>query len=274
MTMKKLSLLLFASMLAFCSCNKDEDNLICNSKPLDNTGLMCDGGDIADVSLYCIKIGETWGEPWFEYYPKIKTVGSYSDIDLELYCNIADYIGRDKNNEEEYYGVQKLEMDYVLEKTSFLTDEYRKFRDKSETGWWPCFYSAYVNGTVAITCNKTLYGQQPGENLTHHFRVAQALGCLPVGRENPQILYNFGDRIPERMDSVFVDGAWMLRSYALNFIGEPQERYDELTLTLHFPLTKEHTYEYALWKYRGKDRPLRVTDEEFTSDCTIRFDWK
>ena len=99
--------------------------------------------------------------------------------------------------------------------------------------------------------------------------------CLPIGIENPRMLYNFGDDIPTDMDKFFVKGTWLQPKYYLQFKELPTERFDELTLTVTFPMIREHVWDYAVAKYRGEDiTTAKLTEDVYKAECPIKFEWE
>jgi hypothetical protein len=57
-------------------------------------------------------------------------------------------------------------------------------------------------------------------------------------------------------------------------LEEPEEKYENLTFKITFPASIEHACEYVTSVYEGKTETLRITDETFTDECSIKFDWK
>lgn len=237
-------------------------------------GTLLDGGRISDVGLYCIENHRTsFGEPWFEYYPRTKTVSSYTDFKLcaLIYRNGGSYKSDDAN---EMFAIAEIEKAYEKEKSSFILDAYKEFKQKQAVGW-PTLFTAYVDGEVSITCDKKLYGEAPGTNLNKYFSVIYENECIPFGVENPKLLYNFGDELPTNMEELFVKESWLQPKYLLQFSSQPSEKYEELTLHLSMPILREHSQDYVVAKYKGT--PLsspRYTESVFESDCLIKFEWK
>ena len=269
-----LILVLFISFLTACNKddvvkNNDEDERIIGGLPQpDFTGLMDDGGSIITYILYCM------GGPMHKYDTSIKTIDDYSKMWLSIQEK-SESFELSINDLERMTTVGKMESDYYRQKTAFICSEYNKHRDKALNGW-TFFETAYINGEVSITCDKVLWGEEPGTDLKKHFYIYSAAYYMPVGIENPKLLYNYGE-MPENisMSDFFPMEAWLQYSYEMELISEPEERYDELTFTLTMPVKIEHTHDYFLAKYMGnEDAELKTTEEVFTSQCTVKFNWK
>ena len=274
--------------LSFYSCQSDEpggepDPLMINA---ERRGTLIDGGQISDVSLYCIeKKGKPKGESSNTYYHRIKTVGGYSDFYLKLEFGRNEG-GYQPESTEEIRSIAEIEGNYYKTKSSFIVEEYDKFKLGNHCdAEWPDLFTAYTNGEVSITCDKVLYGEEPETNLDKYFSVNKVFvesgyiienrECLPVGIENPKMLYNFGEEIPSDMDKFFVKGTWLQPQYYLQFKELPTEKYDELTLSVTFPMIREHVRNYAVAKYRGETVTTpKLTEDVFKADCPIKFDWE
>ena len=69
------------------SCKNEESEPIAGPAP-SLEGTLLDGGEIAGISLFCIENNKSMnGEPWYEYYPKTKTVADYDSFRLILMLN-------------------------------------------------------------------------------------------------------------------------------------------------------------------------------------------
>ncbi|MDO4477385.1 MAG: hypothetical protein Q4B93_05470 [Clostridia bacterium] len=153
-------------------------------------------------------------------------------------------------------------------------NEFNKYKENHSVGWYP-FYSAYTDGEVTLTCDKKLFGEEPGTNLTKYFTVFGAYYCLPIGIENTKMYCNFGEQMPETLDKFFLSKeTWLRDDYKLKFTQNPQEKYDSLTFTITMPIIREHVRDYVAAQYFGKEPDSLFTHRVFKSDCLIKFDWK
>ena len=265
--------------LSFYSCQSDEPGPA--EVNIDIKGHLWDGGEISGINFYCIeKYNSHIGEPHYQYNPRVKTLKNYSDFYLQLEFNRnAPFYQTD--DADEMVAIGKIEGDYEKSKSLFIVEEYEKYRHNNQRDeQWPNLFTAYTNGEVSITCDKVLFGEEPGTNLDKYFNVNKGLTdldsrCLPVGIENPRMLYNFGEEIPSDMDKFFVKGTWLQPQYYLQFKDLPTEKYDELTLSVTFPMIREHVRNYAVAKYRGETvTSPKLTEDVFKADCPIKFEWE
>lgn len=255
------------------SCQSDESVPL--EFPAPVIGLVMDGGEISDISLYCIeKNNPHIGEIYYEYNPKVKTLKNYSDFDLLLELNRnGGYYHSDDMGEMNSIG--KYELDYIKSKSLFIVEDYKRYRFEEKDLPWPDFFAAYTNGEVSITCNKRLFGEEAGTNLEKYITVNMACQCLPTGIEAPKMLYKFGEEIPSEMNKFFVKGTWLQPKYYLQFKELPTEKYDDLTLTVTLPMIREHVRDYAVAKYRGETiTKAKLTEDVFKADCQIKFEWE
>lgn len=279
--MKKTTIFFLCFLLtAFCSCQDDDSKRVTPAPDIE--GLLIDGGRISKAGLYCLK-SEPMYDAWYNYYPKVKTLNDYSDMSslcLLLHDEQWTYIS---DNIEEMSAIYSLEEAYWKKKSSFILEAYNQYKasdfrreasrnnDTRHIWGWPYFFTAYTNGEVTITCDKTLFGETPGTNLTKHFVINGFNGCMPVGVENPELRYTFFDDQPTLMSERFPVGVWLQPEYRLQFQTFPEEKYDSITLSLTMPLIIEHTREYAAATYKGKNPTPIFTEEVFTSECPIKF---
>ena len=269
MTMRQYKNLLLLALIfsGLVSCQSDEDGTDKElSFNLDTTGVLFDGGGISNVSFYCVPRHKI--ENGVQFLPT-ETVKDYNEIllDIQIHTERSGFYTADTavNN-----AISRLAMKYCKEKSSFIVDEKKKY----ESSDWTEFFTAYINGEVMITCDKVLFGEEPGANLCEHFGVHQGTRCLPVGIDNPILLYNYGDQMPTVMSDYLPIGAWVQPYYFLEFDSQPSERYDSITLHLTLPLLMEHVRDYAVELYRGNNSGKIYTEEVFKADCTICFNWE
>jgi hypothetical protein len=276
--MKKYYFLLMSLLLlpAMISCNNDDDDYIIGDTPPEIEGLVIDGEELTDVSLYCLVKGDTCTAPWFNYYPKVKTVKDYSSIRFNVWIHRG---GRtySSSSYQRTQDIRQLEIAYDKQKSAFILEDYKDYNRKyapTSIASWPAYYMACFNGEVTLTCDKILFGEAPGTNLSKYFTIIAESECMPVGLENPTLRYRFGDTLPTIMADLLVDGSWVQVKYFLEFAEQPTEKYDELTLTLTTPMTLERVGAYVKAQYDGKELDSLYTSVAFKSDCLIKFDWE
>ena len=270
----RASLLCLFAGICMQSCQNDEletENGNTSEIVLPREGLLLDGGRISDISLYCLELDKPHiGEQWWEYYPRTKTVKGYDAFKLLLFphTNGNRYNSGDRN---EMDAIKKIEEAYYKEKSMFILEAYNEYNKTGVTGW-PDVFTAYATEDITITCDKVLFGEQPGTNLTSHFALRSDVFCVPVEVEEPKLLYGFGET-PTRMSDLLVKGAWLQNEYYMEFAEQPAEKYDELTLSLSCPMLLEHTRDLAAAKYKGTELASKYSEKVFTSKCLIKFNW-
>jgi len=286
--MNKLLLATLAASLLLCACNKDEKEQIPENQHINafNPPRMngLDAAYLLKIEMYCMEYKRNWvngGEALTSQYNEYAS--RYGDKFTD-YKTLGIYVGTYKagngianayTTSERY--INDMVMDWFDRRVDFMREEWE--RNGDPTGCWPTFYTAYVNGDVRLTCDKVLFGQQPGEDLSGHCKVRPSdIGCLPIGRENPKFLYGYNDHklletgVP--MTDFFKKDTWVQFAYLIGFMEEPTERYDDLTFTLTLPTSVEHVREFCTSKYEGKNAPMRVTDTTFTASFKAKFNWE
>ncbi len=274
---KRAFFILFSFVCLFCqSCQNEETEANETSKiDVPRVGLLLDGGQISDISLYCIEDNKSMiGELWYEYYAKTKTVSDYSSFKLCLMLNrnAGSYYPDDLN---ERAAIARLEAKYVKEKSLFIYERYENYIiERQEEIGWPDLFTAYTNGDLSITCDKILFGEQPGTNLSSYFTVSSKSPCVPIGIESPRILYDFGEQIPTDVSRLFMKGTWLQPEYDFRFAKQPAEKYEELTLYISLPLLKEHVRNMVIASYKGTEFGQKLTESECKAECLIKFNWE
>lgn len=270
-----------------CACSKSEsgqqEEPFVPVTPPPVFGMMFDAAEIKGMQMSCYMFNTAWKsdasgldghykysvKQYGEKFRNYKLVGIYVGVDRggNGLSNDTTKIAKDINN---------LVWDWYYSKTDFMMEEWNK---RNTTDGWPLFFTAYINGNVQLSCDKGLFGQLPGEDLSPHFKVWPAnIGCLPIGREKPEMLYGCEDHeqlqsgVP--MPDFFKKDTWMQFGYLIGFMDEPTERYDEITFTLTFPASLEHVREFVTSKYKGENAPMRVTDTTFTASFKAKFNWE
>jgi len=285
--MKKLLLATLAACLLLCACNKDENeqntDVILNMTQPPYEGMMMDAAYITKLELYIMDKEILWLSGF--NIPAV-FVNEYTRKDREPlfsdYSSVKMYAVFEKNGNgipndtsQIAKNINDLVYDWFFGKTDFIMEQYKQRTAPKE---WPLFFTSYVNGGVQLTCDKVLFGQQPGEDLSQHFKVTPPYYYLPVGREKPRVQYSFDDEDTLRagvpMHDFFTKDSWLQYSYLIRFMDEPSERYDELTFTIKFPASLEHVREFCTSKYKGENAPMRVTDTTFTASFKAKFNWE
>ena len=270
--------MLFGFAVSFLSCQKDEDEIPNPPYNPNYEGIRSDGAKISDINLYCLEkdvMSKGGSGVWFNYYPKIKTINDYANIQLLIMINDGNPL-RKLDSEEENREIERMVKEYELAKTSFFMEAIHKYVDTHKqqgNAYWSYFYSACVNGEVNITCDKTLFSEPPGTNLSKYFNIIAESHCIPVGLETPTLNYGFEDELPELMNDYLPNGVWLQPKYGLLFHSLPSEKYDSLNFHLTIPMTIENRWEYWISVYRGTPLDSKYIDRTFEADCLIKFKW-
>ena len=288
--MKRIILVTVALSLLLCACSKDEQeqssDIILNSTQPPIKGMMIDAACLTKLQLFCMErevlflSGFNIPAMYYNNYTRKQKEPLFAN-----YSSVKMYAVFDKNGNgfiSDTTQIAKTINDWVYDwycrRTEFILEQYNKKQSSENPRVWPTFFTSYVNGDVQLTCDKVLFGQQPGENLSQHFTVTPPYYFLPVGRDTPKVQYGFTDsdqlRAGVRMPDFFTKDSWMQFSYLIKFIEEPTEQYDEITFTLTFPASLEHVREFVTSKYKGENAPMRVTDATFTASFTAKFNWE
>ena len=266
-------LLLILLALSIHSCQKDEDD---SPTPPNPAPGLVDGGRISDINLYCLEkdLMEKggWGI-WFNYYPKTKTIKDYSNIQLCLMIDVNIPL-RESDDSEERSVILKMEANYHRERISAVLNISKDDDSYFDKGYLlNGFMTAYVNGEAELTCDKTLFGEPPGTNLSKYFYSLNNL--IPIGVERPEMFHSIDVEtpVPEPMNNFFLNEAWIRHEYNMELNTIPPEQYDSLTLHLSMPMTIEHVRDYMMSTYRGDSIAPRYTEQTFEADCLIKFEW-
>ena len=244
---------------SFVSCEKDVT--VRPYVPSYVKGRLGDGGRINQILL---STEET-------------SFSNYSDIKIKLKIDATSKVSpliTSSNSEK----INELKKEYVLAKSLFIQESYdiaMKTLDIHDWNMgWPDLYTAYVNGDVTITCDKPLFGEEPGTNLSKYFRVIPRNSCMPVGVAEPYLLYDFGDSIPTNINELFAKEAWLHYIYNLFFEELPSEQYKDLTLRVSIPMLLECYEDYVVAEYIGQPLESKYREATFSRDLKINFDWK
>ncbi|MBR3454701.1 MAG: hypothetical protein IKH26_05220 [Bacteroidaceae bacterium] len=263
-------LLLILLALSIHSCQKEEDDIPLS--PILPPGLV-DGGKISSINLYCLEKDVPQKGIWFNYYPKIKTIKDYSNIQLCLMVDTNIPLRESEDSEERSF-IRKMEANYHSERISAVLNISKDDGSYIDKGYLlDGFMTAYVDGEAELTCDKTLFGEPPGTNLSKYFYTLNNL--IPIGVERPKMLHDmdFETPVPEPMNNFFQNEAWIRNKYYMELQSLPAERYNELTLHMTIPMKIEHVRDYMLSSSRGDSIAPRYTEQTFEADCLIKFEW-
>lgn len=276
--MRHLAKIFMSVVFAACivSCQKEDNeknNGGSNIPGPELTGTMIDGTSLSSMGLYCLEKGvdNYGGMTWYEYYPKVKEVKGYEDIKLAIRFATDGLEEFAPEQKEDWPLLVTKYAELCAEKTAFILEDFN-VNGKPNNLAWPELFSAYSKGQVTITCDKELFGLQPGTCLNRFFDIQGTSACLPVGIQSPTLLYGFGSEITKDVDVMFSEGAWLQgQEYWLEFNTIPSEEYADITLSLTFPITVEHLLNRAAAMLEGKTEGSFFSDKEFKADCVVRF---
>ena len=267
----KTFILLALCFLALLSCDKNEEEssnvLIIGSRPEDFYGLMLDGGYIHNLLIHVPPESEAYvihdPEAPFDNYSTMQL-----KLDFEDSFDKEKFMEENRLNDREWYELKDTLKTYYRRRTAFIQKELENY-DKNRQ--WFLHYTAYINGEVTVTCDKTLYGKASGENLAQYFKVEPKAWITPRGIEKTKLTCIFDRNSPKRINEFFTKETWTDVKYILRFDSIPEEKYDELKLTVTMPLKLENTHKYILNKLKGIDENVEMTDKTVSASFTARF---
>jgi hypothetical protein len=269
------------AMIALCtlSCNNDEeqDLMIENSKPFYIYGELFPADGITGIELHAVE-----NFRGLTSRPTDTPVSDYSTFQLygkissgPLWCldtKFADYPTYIQTS------VTDMQQAFEKERTNFIREAFIAaygvepiINNASELRKWPYLYTGYINGDITISCDKRLFGTEPGKDISRHFNVYGTAECVPIGRENPTILYNFLDQKPKAISELMKKDTWLQRWFFFYFQDIPEEKYDTLTFKLTMPITREHYTRYFYGESLGRNDTLKVTNDTCISECKVVF---
>lgn len=238
-------------------------------------GSLLNGIELTIPGLWTFKTVSVNGVNTHTYY-----LDNFSNIVFNFSFNQENYLQYLKQSIQpaHFESIFTNSAQYEKSKLSLIENDSKEFISKNpetEAAINTFFYFAYVDGTPAITCDKKLFGLEPGTNLSKYFEVFidenHHICCIPQGIENPNLLYKFGDELPKVMNEYFSDKSWISDMYYIRLIDKPTEEYDELTFHLSFPLIVEHTTDYVIEQFKGGKPERKFSKRVLEADCHIVF---
>lgn len=263
--MKNYIIVLLSTLLGvlMCSCNDDEPSDIIGNWPPPYGVYFISGGDIYDANLYCLNYRDYNDMPTDEFLALTKYVKDYDDFKLCIKLKYDDIPSK---------GNQYVQHQYETKNYSFYIDALDNYT-KTNGYCSPKIATAYINGEVTITCDKTLFGEAPGTNLSKYFTISDTSPCIIIGRENPKFLCNFGEELPTEMPNFLANETWLQHSYWLGFAEHPSEKYDNLTFYMTLPMIRQHSREYYDAIELGQEKEMQYSEIVFTGECHLVFNW-
>lgn len=268
-----LSIVIFT----FSSCEKNNVEGVIEEEPYwriisndDPFGLMFDGGYI-----HHLKMQMPLNNDAYDPYNANSPFNDYSVMTLEYVFNSS--FSHSKLTEKEglstrdWYRFIDSTYVYFKTKTKSLQDAHKKSIKEGTHYPWIKFYTAYINGEVKITCDKTLFGKEKGENLAQFFDVVSYQLYMPHGIENPTLTYMLDKNVPKTVDKLLTEETWLEPSCVIKFDSIPEEKYNELTFRITIPIKMEHTYEYVMDKFKGREAELKTSEKTFYAEYKARF---
>lgn len=233
-------------------------------------GTVHDGGYISGIYVECLEDHVT--PAVYEEYAKTHYIKDYADVTLTL--NLK-HVYNFRYLDEYSYDFGRQYFTYMEDKSSFILEACNQYRKETNPDYgWPYLFSAYINGEVSISCDKTLFGEVPGTNLSNHFKVLSRGCCIPSGIDEPKLRYNFGEiKHALNMPEYFADKDWMMGTYYILFEDFPAEKYDKLTFRIKMPVLCENTVNRLLNQNSGTELLDVFEEKEFETEFYLLFDW-
>jgi hypothetical protein len=266
------------ALVAICilSCDKDEEQepineVIGNSQQPCYYGEIKTADGITGLDLYVVENFQDFSDQ-----PDNGPVADYSTFQIlgEICQGTFQYIDStyENNSSEIQTAVEYMRLGFGKERTRFIQDAFiaaygepvYKYLDK-----WPCLYTAYINGDITISCDRKLFGKEPGEDISQYFNVYGTAECVPIGRENSTILYNFEEQKPKAISELMQKDTWLQKYFYFYFREIPEEKYDTLTFKITIPITREHYTKYFYGICVDENGPLKVTNDTLVSERQV-----
>ncbi len=263
------------SIVSFLSCSeKHEWND--NEDPEKLLQYVDDGALLSGMNVYCIpfkhqNIYDLGFESYTEFYESVKTVADISEFyfDIAFDCKNRPLHLTDKDEDS---ALQSRLHDYLYKKGDYIRKDKEKHSDNSESIATIPYYSAYIDGGVEITCDKTLFGLQPGENLMDHLQIFYDYACQPYGISEPFGFFHLNQLQSDTRNTVFCNEAWLRHKYRLKFKGIPDEQYKEIRFSFKFPLIVEYASSYIASSIKGYEFHERFSNVIYESQVTVKFE--
>lgn len=132
----------------------------------------------------------------------------------------------------------------------------------------PCL-TAYFDEGFSVTADKTLFGREPGTDLTDKF-MNIALVPAVVGLTNPVITSDF-DNYAGSLSKFIGKNTWYHSLY-LMLKSNPQERYPEITFNFTIPLIQENMLNQVVANSFGRQIGPKYTSVTYRNvKCTVRL---
>lgn len=151
----------------------------------------------------------------------------------------------------------------------------------SNTEWtenhkiWPGDFSTIssaIVGDVKICADKTLFGQEPGSNLSAHFNVWSPNACVITANfESPTIIYNAKDYMPTAISEYFVKDSYLASTYAFYLADKPEEKYDEVTFTITIPVEDQYVYDYYHRLESDPKAQMNTMKKDYVTSAKVKF---
>lgn len=264
------SILFILSFCILCSCAQN-DTPVRTLVP-EEAYCTVDGTVISGAKLYCVLFEKDNYSDVDEYYASTKTVSSYSDffflIKIEFKNPEFHFTDTDQDNklQSELYSYLHTKADVIRNDRNY----HSKNGDNKGYGMDE-FFSAYINGEVEITCDKTLFGLSPGENLVNKLKIIYNYTCQPIGITPPYSVIHCDEIERSIKKSVFHDKAWLRLNYRLTFKDIPEEIYDEITFKLRLPIIKENASHYISSFIKGYESKPQYEEMIYNASVNIIF---
>ncbi len=273
----KIFIMLSLVLFTLSSCEKNKVEGVIEEEPYwrdtsddDPFGLMEDGGYINRLNIKMSHHNDAY-DPHNANSP----FNDYLTMTLEYNFFRESYqsklMEKEGLNFRGWYSFIDSTYVYFKTKTKPLQDAHKKSIKEGIHYPWIKFYTAYINGEVQITCDKTLFGKEKGENLAQFFDVVSDQLYMPHGIENPTLTYMLDKDVPKTVDKLLTKETWLEPSCIIKFDSIPEEKYNELTFRITIPIKMEHTYEYVMDKFKGREAELKTSEKTFYAEYKARF---